>query len=101
MHPTLLEWEQDRGSLKEALDRFEEVHDATDLFDAILSHHERVQKAKPPNGKRAWFDRARLDKVVVRAGYSLDNPPEGQGRYVHEYRIPTFSGFLADLGAYR
>ncbi len=100
-HPTLLDWEQDRGNLKVALDGFEAVHDAAALFDAILGHHERVQKAKPPNGKRAWFERARSDKVVVRAGYSLDNPPEGQGRYVHEYRIPTFSGFLADLGAYR
>ena len=28
-------------------------------------------------------------------------PPEEKGGYVHEYRIPTFSRFLTDLGALR
>jgi hypothetical protein len=100
-HPTLLEWERDQTGLVQALERFEGVRNGADLFDAVLDYHEQVQGNKPPNGKRAWFERAPRAKVVVRSGYSLYEPPEGQGGYVHEYRIPTFSRFLADLGAFR
>lgn len=100
-HPTLLEWERDQTGLVQALDRFEGVRNGADLFEAVLNHHEQVQRNKPPNGKRAWFEHAPRGNVVVRSGYSLYEPPDGQGGYVHEYRIPTFSGFLADLGGFR
>ena len=101
MHPTLLEWERDQVGLAQAIERFEGLRHGTDLFDAVLDYHEHVQGNKPPNGKRSWFERAPQGRVVVRSGYSLYEPPEGRGDYVHEYRIPTFSGFLADLGAFR
>jgi hypothetical protein len=98
-HPTLLDWERDQKGLAQSVDRFEGVRTAGDLFDAVLNHHEHVQREKPPNGKRPWFERAPRGKVVVRLGYALSEPPEAKGDYVHEYRIPTFSRFLADLGA--
>lgn len=98
-HPTLLEWERDQKGLAQAVDRFAGVRNTGDLFEAILDHHEHVQREKPPNGKRPWFERAPRGRVVVRSGYTLSEPPEEKGGYVHEYRIPTFSGFLADLGA--
>jgi hypothetical protein len=98
-HPALLEWERDQKGLVQAVDRFDGVRNTGDLFEAVLHHHEQVQRAKPPNGKRPWFERAPRGKVVVRSGYALAEPPEGKGGYVHEYRVPTFSGFLADLGA--
>jgi hypothetical protein len=96
--PTLLEWERDQTGLVQALERFEGVRNCADFFDAVLNHHEQVQGNK---GKRAWVERAPRGKVVVRSGYSLHEAPEGQGAYVHEYRIRTFSGFLTDLGAFR
>ena len=98
-HPTLLEWERDQKGLAQSVDRFDGVGMIGDLFEALLNHHEHVQREKPPNGKRPWFERAPRGKVVVRSGYALSEPPEEKGGYVHEYRIPTFSGFLADLGA--
>ncbi len=100
-HPMLLEWERERPGLLQAVEQFEGVRNSGELFDAILNHHTRVQKNKPPNSKRDWFERAPRGKVVVRSGYSLHEPPEGPGAYVHEYRIPTFSRFLADLGAFK
>ncbi|MGO8710466.1 MAG: hypothetical protein ACLQUZ_00100 [Rhizomicrobium sp.] len=100
-HPTLLEWECDQKWLAQAVDRFDGVRTCGDLFDAVLNHHEHVQREKPPNGKRPWFERAPRDKVMVRSGYALQEPPEEEGGYVHEYRIPTFSGFLTDLGVLR
>jgi hypothetical protein len=100
-HPTLLEWERDQKGLAQAVDRFDGVRTCGDLFDAVLNHHERVQRDKPPNGKRPWFERGARDKVVLRSGYISREPPDEEGDYVHEYRIPTFSRFLGDLGALR
>jgi len=100
-HPMLLEWERDEKGLVQAVDRFDEVRTSADLFDAVLNHHEHVQRDKPPNGKRPWFEHGTRGKVVVRSGYMLREPPAEDGGYVHEYRIPTFSGFLGDLGAFR
>lgn len=74
---------------------------ANDLFEALLHHHEQVQRDKPPHGKRTWFERGPHGRVFLRAGYTLREPPAGKGGYVHEYRVPTFSRFLADLGALR
>jgi hypothetical protein len=100
-HPTLLEWERDRNGLTQAVERFEAVRSGVELFHAVLSHHEHVQDNKPPNGKRTWFERSLYGKVVVRPGYVLEAEPDEEGGYVHEYRIPTFSRFLRDLGAIR
>ena len=100
-HPSLLEWERDQKGLGQAVDRFDGVRTGRDLFEAVLNHHEHVQREKPPNGKRSWFEHASRGRVVVRSGYVLSEPPKEEGGYVHEYRIPTFSGFLTDLGAYR
>lgn len=100
-HPALLEWERDEKGVAQAVDRFEEVQTANDLFEALLHHHEQVQRAKPPHGKRTWFERGPRGRVVLRAGYTLREPPAGKGGYVHEYRVPTFSRFLSNLGALR
>ena len=42
-HPALLEWERDRKTLEQAIERFDAVRSGADLFNAILAHHERVQ----------------------------------------------------------
>jgi len=100
-HPTLLEWARDQNGLAHAIERFDAIRSGSDLFSAVLNHHEHVQHNKPPNGKRAWFERSSRGRVVVRAGYVLPEAPDEHGGYVHEYRIPTFSRFLGDLGALR
>lgn len=98
-HPKLLEWEHDRYGLLQAIELFETVHSSAELFDAVLNHHEHVQDNKPPNGKRTWFERSLPGKIVLRPGYVLPEASDGEGSYVHEYRIPTFSRFLGHLGA--
>jgi hypothetical protein len=100
-HPKLLEWERDRNGLQQAVERFEGVQNGVDLFDAVLDHHEYVQDNKPPNGKRTWFERGLRSKIMVRPGYVISEAPDDEGGSVHEYRIPTFSRFLRDLGALR
>lgn len=97
-HPTLLEW--DKNGLEQGIERFEGVRTLGDLFTATLNHHEQVQRDKPPNGKRPWFERTMRGKVLLRPGYTLAEPPDVQADYVHEYRIPTFSNFLGELEAF-
>src|SRR5260370_40454475 len=48
-HPTLLEWERDQKGLAQAVERFDGVRTSGDLFDAVLNHHEHVQRDRPPH----------------------------------------------------
>lgn len=98
-HPSLLGWE---GALERTLATFDHVKSGRDLFESLLDHHQLVQKEKPPNGKRSWFEGESKSRAVLRAAYFVDEvfPADEQG-FVHEYRIPTFSRFLDDLGAFR
>jgi hypothetical protein len=96
LHPALLEWEP---NIQLLLNGFRDVRDAEQMYSALLAHHEFVQGEKPPNGKRPWFERERSDRILVRSDYVLEQAPAPRVANVHEYRIPTFSRFLADLGA--
>lgn len=72
----------------------------TRMLEAVLQHHENAQQRKPPDGKRPWLERGTRGRVLVRAGYRLEDEPNPVAPYVHEYRMPTLSRFLEDLGAF-
>lgn len=97
-HPTLTELWPDRSEVMAPLREFA---NANTLFDGVLQHHRLSQERKPPEGKRMWVEDAGRGRVLIRAAYTLEQPPSGQFPYVHEYRVPTLSRFLADLGAYQ
>jgi hypothetical protein len=97
-HPTLTELWPDRS---EVLAPLREFATADILFDGVLQHHRRSQERKPPEGKRTWVEDGGRGRVLIRAAYTLEQPPSGEFPYVHEYRVPTLSRFLADLGAYQ
>ena len=81
---------------RDLVDRFEPVRDAGELFELLIEHHETVQAAKPPEGKRPWVERLR--GIVVRPQYLHPERPEGDDTYVHWYRTGTAGTFLQDLG---
>lgn len=85
----------------EVLTRLREVHRPADLLDAVIDHHREVQRRKPPDGKRAWIEETSRQRLLVRAAYRLESAPSNNLPYVHEYRLPTLSRFLADFGAFR
>lgn len=91
--PHLLDREPDVRTL---LDSFERVAAASDLFEAIVTHHERAQAAKPPDGKRPWIERARGNAVVIRSAYVLPKRADETPPYVHDYRTATLCRFLRD-----
>lgn len=77
---------------------FRERFNAGDWLETLITHHERVQKSKPPEGKASWLERDG-DKVGVRPLYRLDaNPEETKEKgYIYFYRsIPIFN-FLNNI----
>jgi hypothetical protein len=80
--------------------RLREVKRPCDLLEMVIGHHCEVQANKPPDGKRAWVEESSRQRLMVRPAYRLADPPPNNLPYVHEYRLPTLSRFLADLGAF-
>jgi hypothetical protein len=71
------------------------------LVPILLQHHRNAQDRKPPDGKRSWLEEDARGRLLVRASYRLEEKPNPISNYVHEYRLPTLSRFLKDLGAFR
>jgi len=91
----LLDWEP---GVRDLADQFRDVETPAQLFDRVVARHEEAQRAKPPHGKRPWLERERGGAVIVRPAYAMAELPEDMPAYVHEYRMPTLSRFLRDLG---
>lgn len=85
----------------EAFARLGELRNSSALLPAVVAHHREVQLNKPPDGKRPWIEESARGRLFIRAGYRLEEPPAEDLPYVHEYRCPTLSRFLADLGAFK
>jgi hypothetical protein len=78
------------------LNRYGAVRSPDELFARVIEHHESAQAAKPPEGKRSWFDRDERG-VVIRWRYRVPERP-AELLYTHPYRSSTASSFLRDLG---
>jgi hypothetical protein len=84
----------------DVLTRLREAKRPCDLLEVMIDHHSEVQRNKPPDGKRAWIEESSRGQLMIRPAYRLEDPPADNLPYVHEYRMPTLSRFLADLGAF-
>lgn len=83
--------------LGERLGRFELPMSAGELTETLMAHHDAVQAAKAPKGKRPWFDR-HGQGWVVRSLYShpeLVDPTAPT--FVHPYRLTPLQTFMKDL----
>ncbi len=80
--------------------RLREVKRPCELLEMVIDHHREVQRLKPPDGKRAWVEESSRRRLMIRPAYRLEDPPPNNLPYVHEYRMPTLSRFLADLGGF-
>jgi len=75
-----------------------ETTNAQAFAAALLQHHERVQRAKAPNGKRAWFDTYGDGRVAIRPAYTVYEFVQHPQRYVHAYRVKPLWSFAKDVG---
>lgn len=81
--------------LEERLGEFAIPRSPAQFVDLLLEHHEQVQSAKPPHGKRPWFEPLR-DGWVIRAPYGTAEQPELGPWFVHPVRIAPLRRFLQD-----
>jgi hypothetical protein len=76
---------------------FEEVRTAGDLFEVLWGHHRAIQKGKPPEGKRPWFEETKDGALIIRPLYRLDDAPGPREEFVHPYRLFAVASFVDDL----
>ena len=76
---------------------FDSVKSPEALYEAVLSRHAHVQRAKPPDGKREWFEHGPDGRVFVRGPYRMSQPPGGLAGWGRPYRVTTVSQFCNDL----
>jgi hypothetical protein len=79
------------------VDFLNHVSGAEDLFDALLDRHAQIQRAKMPEGKREWFERAADGGVFVRTAYGLEQKPEPRDWWRRPYRLQAVRSFCHDL----
>ena len=78
---------------------FDGVKSPKALYEAVLSRHAHVQRAKPPDGKREWFEHGPDGRVFVRVPYRMSQPPGGPAGWGRPYRVTTVGRFCNDLSS--
>jgi hypothetical protein len=85
--------------LQELARFFEAVQEPRALFQALLARHANIQKNKPPEGKREWFEHASDGRIFVRPLYRVEVAPQpATGYWPRPYRLTTVYSFCRDLG---
>jgi hypothetical protein len=83
--------------LERVVRRFEDVRAPADLFHALWAHHSEVQRQKPPEGKRTWFEETADGGLIVRPPYRFGEAVPPQEEFVHPYRLFAVASFIDDL----
>lgn len=78
--------------------RLGEADSPTSFAAKLLAHHVSIQKRKPPNGKRAWFDQFGDERVAIRPAYTVGEFAPAPENYVHTYRCQPLISFARQLG---
>ncbi|HEX3684957.1 MAG TPA: hypothetical protein VHU83_20645 [Bryobacteraceae bacterium] len=69
-----------------------------DWAEALMNHHNQVQRDKPPRGKAPWVIRYDDGRFVVRPQYRVSRFQPMPNCYVHQYRAQPLTTFARDLG---
>jgi hypothetical protein len=80
--------------LEQRLGEFAVPRGPAELVDLLLDHHTRTQLAKPPAGRRPWFEPLR-DGWVVRTPYASPEQP-ALDRFVHPVRVNPLRQFMRE-----
>ncbi|MGV0795507.1 hypothetical protein ABQF26_00970 [Mycolicibacterium elephantis] len=83
------------GNMEDRLGDFAIPRSAVELVDLLLEHHQRVQAAKPPQGKRPWFEPFR-NGWIVRDPYGQTEQPQLGSEFVHPIRVAALRRFIED-----
>ena len=68
------------------------------FLDAMIHHHQDVQKSKGRNGKQAWIRRSEDDRWYADVLGRSEQVDVETNAFVHQYRIRPLMSFLQTLG---
>ncbi len=68
------------------------------FLDAMIHHHQDVQKSKGRNGKQAWIRRSEDDRWYADVLGRAEQVDVETNAFVHQYRIRPLMSFLQTLG---
>jgi hypothetical protein len=86
------------GDFQRVFGTLSEARDPDDWIVALLEHHTRIQREKPPHGKAPWCERLDNGRWVVRPLYRPEAGDGNQRDYVNRYRTGPLWSFAKDLG---
>ena len=91
--------EAERQRVEGSFAEFGNLYGNVEAFlDAMIHHHQDVQKSKGRHGKQAWMRRSEDDRWYADVlGRSEQVDPETNA-FVHQYRIRPLMSFLQTLG---
>ncbi|WP_149480520.1 hypothetical protein [Mycolicibacterium sp. P1-18] len=81
------------GGLEERLGEFAIPRPTDELVSLLLAHHEAVQSAKLPLGKRSWFEQFRGGWIVRNPYGKAEGPQLGEG-FVHPVRASALRQYM-------
>lgn len=84
------------AEFEDLVHQFGDVGSGPELFARLWERHRDVQRAKPPEGKRPWFDEVADGGLIVRPPYRLEGAPVRE-EFVHPYRLFAVASFNDDL----
>lgn len=87
-----------RHRLERQLGWMVEPSSAKEFAAMLVAHHERIQRNKPPGGKRPWIDLMGNGRMAVRRQFEVTDFAARSGEYVHAYRTVPIWQFATDLG---
>ncbi len=83
------------SDLEQRLGEFAIPRSPGELVELLIEHHEWIQAAKPPQGKRPWFEPFR-NGWVVRSPYGTPEQPQLGPWFVHPVRVAALRRFVED-----
>ena len=66
-------------------------------LEIFISHHFSIQKNKPPNGKRPWFEKTEYGDLLIYPSHLREDQPDTEDEYVNYYRTNPLWSFMKDL----
>jgi len=87
----------ERLSFESTFSAFIQIQDKDSFIQALLKHHQKIQTAKPPNGKMPWLENFQDGYYMIRPSYRDREFFRSEYEYVNFYRLHPLINFHFDL----
>lgn len=84
-------------AFEETFKPFEFLGNPNDFIATLISHHQKIQEHKPPNGKMPWLEEFPDGGFMIRPAYRERETYLSENDYVNQYRLNSLRNFHIDL----